>query len=134
MIIICNDKNSYKAYIVMEYMNMGTLFEYRQKHKLTSKQTESLENKIKFMHDHGYLHIDLHEKNILVHKKDGKIDFYIADFGKAKSIYDFIEKFKTSNISTVYNFYDTINNGNIDALVNSIVVKKMLDNINISFL
>jgi len=39
-------------------------------------------NQIKILHELGYLHNDLFERNILYRKKDGKIEFTISDFGE----------------------------------------------------
>ena len=76
-------------YFVLEYMNQGTLYEYVVKNnikKIPNNMMVNLTNKLKKMHEHGYLHNDLHFNNILVNKCNGKIEFYISDFGSTKNI------------------------------------------------
>lgn len=40
------------------------------------------------LHEHGYLHFDLHGNNLYISKKDGKISGKLADFGNCRKISD----------------------------------------------
>ena len=85
----CISNGIIKYYFVMDYMNQGTLNGYTEKNKITKLPNEHIKqimNKIHKMHKHGIIHDDLHMNNILVNKKNGKIEFYIADFGLSKSL------------------------------------------------
>lgn len=76
-------------YFVLEYMNQGSLGDYIDKNnikKLPDNIIAKLSNKLQKMHEHGFLHNDLHSGNILVNKRNGKIEFYISDFGLAENM------------------------------------------------
>jgi len=76
-------------YFVLEYMNQGSFYDYIEKNnikKLPENIITNLITKLKKMHEHGFLHNDLHGGNILVNKRNGKIEFYISDFGLTKNM------------------------------------------------
>jgi len=76
-------------YFVLEYMNQGSFYDYIEKNnikKLPENIITNLITKLKKMHEHGFLHNDLHSGNILVNKRNGKIEFYISDFGLTKNM------------------------------------------------
>jgi hypothetical protein len=85
----CNDNNKPKYYFVMQYMNQGSLASYMDKNKLKTLKPNlinSIMNKLQKMHDHGYIHNDLHIGNILVNKnKNGTLEFFISDFGLSQN-------------------------------------------------
>src|SRR5579884_4080468 len=75
-------------YLVMPYVEGGTLRDYLQKRKrLTMEETASFLDQIasalQHAHDHGVLHRDVKPSNILL-RPDGYA--YLADFGLAKAI------------------------------------------------
>lgn len=70
------------GYILMEYFNCGTLWEYKKKHKLSSGDKNNIKKLIKILHKNKIYHGDLHENNILVECKNKKaVRFYLNDFG-----------------------------------------------------
>jgi serine/threonine protein kinase len=75
-------------YLVMPYVEGGTLRDYLQKRKrLTLEEAASFLDQIasalQYAHDHGVLHRDVKPSNILL-RPDGYA--YLADFGLAKAI------------------------------------------------
>lgn len=118
---ICkNENNEYILYMIMEYMNMGSLDNYiSQGNKLTNGLKKQLKEKIHTMHSHGIFHIDLHNGNILLHKKaDNKIEPFIGDFGIS------IKRKAYENMNTLHNL--NINKHENKKLLYNLIFSKML--------
>lgn len=78
--------NEENGYILIEYMNYGTLGEYINiKGSLNKKEYSKIEILIKTLHKHKLYHNDLHLNNILLSMKNNNINFFISDFGLALS-------------------------------------------------
>lgn len=74
------------AYIKMEFINCGTLREYKINNKLTKNDYNQIEKLIKKIHKLGISHQDLHDDNILVNCLDNnKIQFLLGDMAYAKN-------------------------------------------------
>ena len=72
--------------IYMEYIEGLTLYDFIEKYKPTAKKIENINKlinkKINILHKLGFLHQDLHKKNIMIHNNKNKIiNIYIIDFG-----------------------------------------------------
>lgn len=83
--------------IEMEYVKGQTLSSYENKKKLTDKEKELINKKIKKLHKLKIYHQDLHKENILVIKKNKKIDFYLIDFGLSHYEKDILKNMKNRN-------------------------------------
>lgn len=117
--------NNNKGYILLEYINGGTLEEYVKKKKLLKKDYNELKKLINILHKHNFLHEDLHQGNILVeYKNKKKTRFYINDFGLTE---------KKSNV--LKRNYETINDlqqsekSYIKELLNNRTVVKMVNDL-----
>ena len=78
----CEQDGGVLVMIVVDLMSRGDLAHFSQTHAVTSKHVAAIERKIKKMHRMGYLHNDVHARNVLVHDRDeGGFDFYLSDFG-----------------------------------------------------
>ena len=76
-------------YILLEYINCGTLFNYMKNNKLSIKDKNYIKKIINILHKHKIIHYDLHADNILVECKNNKINkIYLNDFGLTKSLKD----------------------------------------------
>lgn len=96
---ICKETGVTRAYIVMEYMNGGTLNKWMENNMLTKKDKESIKLKLNKLHKLKYIHRDIQGDNILVHKNNqNKPEFFISDFGISFSFTDIVEDGKTSDI------------------------------------
>lgn len=84
----------YTVFIVMDYMDTGTLSNYLQENPkgLTADLKKQIKDKLAIMHKNGYIHDDLHEGNILLNRENSKLKLYIADFGLSKSLESQIDK------------------------------------------
>eukprot|EP00703_Trepomonas_sp_PC1_P005529 JAP91077.1 Kinase, NEK [Trepomonas sp. PC1] len=80
-------------YIVMEYANYKSLFEYINKRIVTNKpfNKEEIANiayqmleSLQYLHSQHILHRDLKPENIFLHRENGQIRVKIGDFGLAK--------------------------------------------------
>lgn len=67
-----------------------------EKEKLAYRFLYQLSSALKCLVEMGYLHVDLHYKNICYDEKDGEINFYLIDFGETQRITS--EKDKTESI------------------------------------
>ena len=47
---------------------------------------EDIEKALTYVHDQGYIHLDIKPQNILVRERNGKVDVAVADFGLAREI------------------------------------------------
>ena len=97
---MCDIDNNPHVLIVMEYMNMGTLWDYLTAgNTFTKKMKVQLKKKIDLMHSKGIFHNDFHEQNILLHRNDSlDIEVYISDLGLSKSV----EKMEQNNIPDLW--------------------------------
>jgi len=76
-------------YILVEYINCGTLLNYMKNNKLSIKDKNYIKKIINILHKHKIIHYDLHAENILVECKNNKINkIYLNDFGITKSFKD----------------------------------------------
>lgn len=109
---LCNfSLNKISIYIVMEWMNEGSLNNWMQNNNLTSKQEKQILKKIEDMHKLGIVHQDIRDDNIFVTKKNKKTEFYIGDFGLSKTTKELIkeyEKFDINNIEIIKNNNTTL--------------------------
>lgn len=120
-----------KGYILLEYINCGTLEEYLKKKKLSEKDSNELKNLINILHKHNLFHEDLHEGNILVEcKNKKKTRFYLNDFGlteKKKDVldkdYDIINDLRQSEKSFIK---ESLNNISVINMVNNLVMDNIL--------
>jgi serine/threonine protein kinase len=77
----CIDKSVLQVYILMEYMDGGTLKDWALKNNFTNQHKKNVLEKIEKIHKEDVVHYDLHLENILVKENNGYPEFYIADFG-----------------------------------------------------
>ena len=77
----CIDNSVLQVYILMEYMDGGTLKDWALKNNFTNQHKKNVLEKIEKIHKEEVVHYDLHLENILVKENNGKPEFYIADFG-----------------------------------------------------
>ena len=89
--------NKFINLIVMEYIKGKVLMEYERKHKLKDNEIKKLQNKIDKLHKLNIYHKDLHKGNIMVVKKNKKIDFMIVDFGLAQNKKNMIKQLEEDN-------------------------------------
>ena len=89
--------NKFINLIVMEYIKGEELMKYERKHKLKDNEVKKLQNKIYKLHKLNIYHKDLHKGNIMVVKKNKKIDFMIVDFGLARDKKNMIKELKEDN-------------------------------------
>ena len=94
---MCKTMGKLSVYIVMDYMNLGTLKDWLQNNQLSKKNKEQIKNKINMMHKNS-VHQDLHLENILVNKKDNKINFYLSDFGLSHTFQSLIDNTKNNDL------------------------------------
>ncbi len=93
----CKDKDELKMYVVMEYMTEGNLQQWLQTNTLTKQHQKQIKSKLKKMHSMMYYHADIHLENIFVTKKNGRIQFYLGDFGQSYPGLDNIQKILSEN-------------------------------------
>ena len=116
--------NNNKGYILLEYINCGTLKDYIEKNKLSKKDYNELRKLINILHKNNLFHRDLHGGNILV-ECNKKIRFYLNDFGlseKKKNFlddnYSFIKSIEEEPIN------NRLNNTSIINMVQEVVIKR----------
>jgi|SaaInlStandDraft_1057018.scaffolds.fasta_scaffold04559_7 serine/threonine protein kinase len=123
--------NNNKGYILLEYINCGTLEEYLKKKKLLKKDYNELKKLINILHKHNLFHKDLHEGNILVEcKNKKKTRFYLNDFGLTeknilKRNYVTINDLQQTEKSYIK---ELLNNRTVVDMVNDLVVWDILKN------
>ena len=103
----CYDNSVLQVYILMEYMNGGTLKEWILKNNFTKQHKKEILEKIENLHKQDIAHNDLHLENILVNEVNGKPEFYIADFGLGLTLKnikkrDYINDFDTFNNNLIF--------------------------------
>lgn len=87
-----------KNYFVMKYMCFGTLHNYLEKYEtqlsLETRHFISSEvaDGMQYLHSKNIIHGDFHVGNILVGKKNNKIEIRISDFGDSKVLQSPAEK------------------------------------------
>ena len=80
-------------YIMMDFKGIS-LQKWKMDNIFTEKHKETIEEKIKIMHNKGIIHKDLHDNNILVNIEKDKPEFYITDFGLSKTKQTLFEEMK----------------------------------------
>jgi len=91
----CKTKDYYTLYIVIEHMTEGSLDKWLQKdtkHKLSPELKKEIKRKLDIMHKHKVFHGDIAPRNMLLTKKNGKMDIYLGDFGLAQEEKDFYKR------------------------------------------
>ena len=121
--------NNNNGYILLEYINCGTLKEYIKKNKLVKKDYNKLRRLINILHQNNLSHNDLHGDNILVECKNKKIRFYLNDFGISKSKKIILD----DNYSILKNIEeepikDKLNNTPIIEMVKELVIYNIIKN------
>ena len=99
---LCKKSGKSYIYIIMDYMNQGTLYQWLETNTLTKKLKKKLNNLINKLHK-NIIHGDLHSNNILVNKKNGNIQFYIADFGLSNYLDDLYDIKKREDFRYIEN-------------------------------
>lgn len=78
----CEQEGGVLVMIVADLMTRGDLAHFSQTHAVTEAHVAAIKRKVKKMHGMGYLHNDVHARNILVtDRRDGGFDFFVSDFG-----------------------------------------------------
>ena len=125
-----------KGYILLEYINCGTLNEFTKKNTLTKKDNHKLKNLIKILHKYNLFHNDLHLDNILVEcNKKREKKFYLNDFGltQKKEDMDFIyNDIDTSTFTKKQYIQYNMEKNNIDDIVLYLAITKTLQKNKIS--
>ena len=128
---ICKDGNKYLGFIVMDFLNGGTLGElFKNGEYITKNDIKNIEKKIKLLRKHKIIHNDLHANNIVynINKKDER-DFFIIDFGLSKHKKDIKitnDVFKKISSQDMIEF-DKIKN-NIDFYIQYFVLIELIEN------
>lgn len=78
----CERDGGMLVMIVSDLMAGGDLARFSQMQAVTAEHVAQIEKKLRRMHRAGFLHNDVHSRNVLV-DTDGKggFEFYISDFG-----------------------------------------------------
>ena len=90
-------KDKFINLIIMEFIKGKELCKYENKKKLNEDEKKRLQLKIDKLHKLKIYHKDLHKCNIMVTKKNGKLDFIIVDFGLAREQKNVIKNLKKDN-------------------------------------
>lgn len=122
---ICVENNTTKVLILMEYMNGGTLKSWHEKNQFTKKHEEEIESKIKKLHNEGIIHNDLHLDNIFVKETNGKVEFFIGDFGFGQTSERLIEGNKLNDTITFTHHLGRIDD---DKYMNTILKLLIMNN------
>jgi hypothetical protein len=130
--------NNNKGYILLEYINCGTLYEYIKKNELSVKDYNELKRLINILHKYNLFHRDLHGGNILIEcKNKKKIRFYLNDFGLSKKktiiLDDNYSIIKELNQTEKYFINNELNNITIIEMVKILVIDYIIKN-NLIFL
>ena len=89
--------------MIMEYIKGEELCSYQK--KLKESEIKKLKLKIDKLHKMKIYHKDLHRCNIMVTKKNGKLDFVILDFGMAVEQKNIIKNLKKNNKGRAFMIY-----------------------------
>ena len=95
---LCENKGTKNVYIIMDFMNGGTLTKWLETNILTKKAKDDITSKINKLHKLKYIHNDIHGENILVHKTKKKTEFFISDFGLSGSFDTIIKNTKNYDL------------------------------------
>jgi len=87
-----NDVERQKQYVVMEFMELGSLQPYLKEHKEELKTSDlfsmisSAAKGMAYLSEKGVIHCNLSARNLFVYKKDEKYEIKISDYGISKSL------------------------------------------------
>ena len=118
---LCKSSGNIDIYIIMDYMNLGTLLTWLQTNKLNEKQENEIMKKITKMHQ-KITHRDLHLANILVHKHKNKISFYISDFGLGNTFNSLIEQSKEGDFKRFKDSIELQNRYKYNDIISSLFI------------
>ena len=115
----CFNGNNSSLYIVLEYMNEGSLEQWKIK---TGKQIptdlkKDLKTKLNLLHKNDIFHLDIAERNILLTNKNGKLEVYLGDFGISMSKEQLLKDHSNRNTIDLLNILSEETITNIDKLV-----------------
>lgn len=78
----CEQDGGIVVMIVSDIMNSGDLSHFSRTRAITTDHVNAIEKKLRKMHSMGYVHNDIHSKNILVNRTPaGGYEFFIGDYG-----------------------------------------------------
>ena len=81
----CEQDGGVLVMMVTDLMSEGDLARFSQTHAVTPSHVREIEKKARKMHRMGFVHNDVHARNVLVNKnKDGGYEFFLGDFGFAR--------------------------------------------------
>ena len=81
----CEQDGGVVVMIVGDLMSKGDLAHFSLSQAVTENHVAQIETKIRKMHRMGYLHNDIHSRNVLVNDDGhGGLEFFISDFGFAE--------------------------------------------------
>lgn len=85
----CREDGGLLVMIASDLMTRGDLQQFSRTRALTSAHLKKIRKKLRAMHAAGYLHNDLHSRNVLVTESpDGGFEFFIGDYGFACPVAD----------------------------------------------
>ena len=119
---MCKKSGKLNIYIVMEYMDLGTLHKWLETNKLSKSQEKELMDKIKKMHN-KVVHKDLHLQNILVKQgTNKKIEFYISDFGLSNTFQNLVKDAKDDDFKRLKDSINYQMNQRFNELISKLFV------------
>lgn len=85
----CERDGGLLVMIVIDLMSRGDLVRFSQAHAVTEEHVAAIRKKLRAMHRLGYLHNDIHARNVLVHEpEEGSFQFFLSDFGFSRESAD----------------------------------------------
>jgi len=100
-VFYCKNKGKQQIFIVMDFINKGSLSTWSDKNVLTKQLKEKIKKKIELMHKNNVIHNNLWQDHILVQQEKGKIDFFLTSFGGSVRVKDLAETAKKEDISSL---------------------------------
>jgi len=122
---ICKTPDEYLGFIIMGYLNGGTLIELLDSGEyITNQDLKNIKKKIKLLHKYKIFHGDLHANNIAYNiNKEKEKEFFLIDFGFATFQIKQISQFKQHDFIRI-NYFDDM----IEENVRLYVLLEMKDN------
>jgi len=131
--IYTKDNDGWTDYsIARDNDDMEIINYFSQKKKLKESEIKKLKLKIDKLHKMKIYHKDLHRCNIMVTKKNGKLDFVILDFRMAVEQKNMIKNLKKNNKGRAFMIYNDEDKG-LDkvlyiSIYNLLISKKIIVN------